>query len=130
MKKRKPVGSWLDQLMAEDGALAEAEAIALKRVMAWQVERGMGEKMARAMRTSRDALDRLLDPQNESVTLRTMARAARVLGKRWRLELREYTSRRRDHIQRIAHKHRARILAAFDQRSKAAAYVRRGARLS
>jgi hypothetical protein len=43
--------------------------------------------MARAMRTSRAALDRLLDPKNESVTLRTMARAASALGKRLRLEL-------------------------------------------
>jgi hypothetical protein len=43
--------------------------------------------MARAMRTSRAALDRLLDPENESVTLRTIARAAKVLGKRLRLEL-------------------------------------------
>ncbi len=93
MKKRKHLGSSLDELLAEDGTLAEAEAAALKRVIAWQVERGMGEKrisksdMARAMRTSRAALDRLLDPKNESVTLRTMARAASVLGKRLRLEL-------------------------------------------
>src|SRR5208282_2903085 len=93
MKPRKHVGSSLDELLAEDGTLAEAEAAALKRVIAWQVERGMGEKrmsksdMARAMRTSRAALDRLLDPKNESVTLRTMARAAKVLGMRLRLEL-------------------------------------------
>ncbi len=93
LKKRKHLGSSLDELLAEDGTLAEAEAAALKRVIAWQVERGMGEKrisksdMARAMRTSRAALDRLLDPKNESVTLRTMARAASVLGKRLRLEL-------------------------------------------
>ena len=93
MKRRKHAGSSLDQLLAEDGTLAEAEAAALKRVIAWQVERGMGEKkisksdMARAMRTSRAALDRLLDPENESVTLRTLARAARVLGKRLKMEL-------------------------------------------
>jgi DNA-binding Xre family transcriptional regulator len=93
LKKRKHVGSSIDQLLAEDGTLAEAEAAALKRVIAWQVERGMGERrmsksdMARAMRTSRAALDRLLDPKNESVTLRTMARAASALGKRLRLEL-------------------------------------------
>ncbi|MGA7869405.1 MAG: helix-turn-helix transcriptional regulator [Candidatus Binatus sp.] len=93
MKPRKHVGSSLDELLAEDGTLAEAEVAALKRLIAWQVERGMGEKrmsksnMARAMRTSRAALDRLLDPKNESVTLRTMARAAKVLGKRLRLEL-------------------------------------------
>lgn len=93
MKKRKHLGSSLDELLAEDGTLAQAEAAALKRVIAWQVERAMGEKrmsesdMARAMRTSRAALDRLLDPKNESVTLRTMARAATVLGKRLRLDL-------------------------------------------
>lgn len=93
MKKRKHVGSALDDLLAEDGSLIEAEAAALKRVLAWQVEAGMDKKriskseMARAMHTSRAALDRLLDPKNESVTLRTMARAAKVLGRRLRLEL-------------------------------------------
>lgn len=93
MKHRKHIGSSLDELLTEDGTLAEAEAVALKRVIAWQVERGMSEKrisksdMARAMRTSRAALDRLLDPSNQSVTLRTMARAAKVLGKRLRMEL-------------------------------------------
>jgi len=93
MKRRKHVGSSLGDFLAEEGTLAEAEAAALKRVIAWQVEREMGERrlsksdMARAMRTSRAALDRLLDPKNESVTLRTMARAAKVLGKRLRLEL-------------------------------------------
>lgn len=93
MKRRKHIGSSLDDLLAEDGTLAEAEAAALKRVIAWQVERGMDEKrmsksdMARAMHTSRAALDRLLDPRNDSVTLRTLVRAAKVLGKRLRLAL-------------------------------------------
>jgi antitoxin HicB len=92
MRRHKHIGSSLDDLLVEDGTLADTEAAALKRVIAWQVERGMNEKqisksdMARAMRTSRAALDRLLDPRNESVTLRTMTRAARVLGKRLRLE--------------------------------------------
>jgi antitoxin HicB len=93
MRKRKHIGSSLDQLLAKDRTLAEAEAATLKRVIAWQVGRAMRERrvtksaMARAMRTSRAAVDRLLDPENESVTLRTMARAAGVLGKRLRLEL-------------------------------------------
>ena len=93
MKRHKRIGSSLDEMLAEDGTLAEVEAAALKRVIAWQVSRGMDDRgmskseMARAMRTSRAALDRLLDPANESVTLRTMARAAKVLGKRLRLEL-------------------------------------------
>ncbi len=93
MRRHRHIGSSLDDLLVEDGTLADTEAAALKRVIAWQVERGMNEKqisksdMARAMRTSRAALDRLLDPRNESVTLRTMTRAAQVLGKRLRLEL-------------------------------------------
>lgn len=93
MKRRKHIGSSLDEWLTEEGILEEVDAAALKAVIAWQVERGMGEKrlsksdMARAMRTSRAALDRLLDPKNESVTLRTMARAAKVLGRRLRLEL-------------------------------------------
>ncbi len=93
MKRNRHIGSSLDDLLVEDGTLAQAEATALKRVLAWQIQRGMGRKrlsksdMARAMCTSRAALDRLLDPENESVTLRTVAKAAKVLGKRLRLEL-------------------------------------------
>lgn len=93
MKKRRHIGSSLDDFLLEEGTLAAAEATALKRVIAWQFSREMTRKrinkaaMARAMRTSRAALDRLLDPENESVTLRTIARAAKVLGKRLRLEL-------------------------------------------
>ena len=93
MRRHRHIGSSFDDLLVEDGTLADTEAAALKRVIAWQVERGMNEKqisksdMARAMRTSRAALDRLLDPRNESMTLRTMTRAAKVLGKRLRLEL-------------------------------------------
>jgi len=68
-------------------------ATALKRVLAWQVKHAMAEKhlsksaMAEAMQSSRSALDRLLDPDNEAVTLRTLTKAAKVLGKRLRLEL-------------------------------------------
>jgi len=93
VRQQKHIGSSLDDLLADDGMVAEAETAALKRVIAWQIEIGMTEKrisksdMARAMRTSRAALDRLLDPSSESVTLRTMARAAKVLGKRLRMEL-------------------------------------------
>jgi len=81
VKRREHVGSSFDEWLEEEGIQAEVDGAALKAVIAWQVERGMGEKklsksdMARAMRTSRAALDRLLDPKNESVTLRTMAHA-------------------------------------------------------
>jgi antitoxin HicB len=65
-----------------------SNAIAIKRVLAWQLEQVMCEQqktkraMARQLHTSRSQLDRLLDPQNVSVTLDTVARAARALGKR------------------------------------------------
>ena len=73
--------------------LVEAEAIAVKRVLAWQIDRAMTEKrlgkaeMARRMNTSRAALDRLLDPDNPAATLRTMHKAAAALGKRIKVEL-------------------------------------------
>lgn len=87
------LGSTLDELLEEDGLLAEATAVAIKRVLAWQVsqameQEGMSKKeMARRMKTSRSSLNRLLDPHNASVTLGTIDRAASVLGKRLRLEL-------------------------------------------
>lgn len=87
------VGSSLDDLLAEDRTLGEASAVALKRVIAYEIRRTMEERriskttMARRMQTSRAALNRLLDPNNTSVTLVTMDRAAAVLGKKLRLEL-------------------------------------------
>lgn len=93
-KARNPhIGSPLDDFLQENGTLAEAHAVAIKRTLAWQVEQTMTEEklskteMARRMRTSRAALNRLLDPDNPSVTLLTMDRAASVLGKRLRVEL-------------------------------------------
>lgn len=65
-----------------------AEAVAIKRVLAWQLEQAMQKQqktkraMAKQLRTSRSQLDRLLDPQNVSVTLETITRAARAVGKR------------------------------------------------
>ena len=91
---KKHVGSTLDDLLAEDGTLAEVEAVACKRVLAWELSREMQRQdvskseMARRMKTSRPALDRLLDPLNDSVTLRTLDKAARVVGKHLHLELR------------------------------------------
>ncbi|MBV8361673.1 MAG: XRE family transcriptional regulator [Deltaproteobacteria bacterium] len=72
--------------------LAEVYATALKRVLAWQVRQGMAERhlsksaMARAMRTSRTVSHRLLDPNNEAITLRILTKAAKVLGKQFRVE--------------------------------------------
>ncbi|MEE8189184.1 MAG: helix-turn-helix transcriptional regulator [Kiloniellales bacterium] len=87
------VGSDFDAFLAEEGTLAQTTAIALKRVLAWKITQEMKDKniskveMARRMRTSRSALDRLLDPANTSVTLHTMDRAATALGGQLRLEL-------------------------------------------
>lgn len=81
------LGSPLDELLEEDESLADAHAIAVKRVLAWQVDRTMSDlrisksEMARRMGTSRSSLTRLLDPENPSVTLLTLDRAATVLGK-------------------------------------------------
>jgi antitoxin HicB len=92
MMKREHLGSDFDDFLEEEGLLAEAEAVAVKRVVAYQIAELMEETqltktaMARRMETSRAALDRLLDPTNESVTLHTLERAALVLGKRLRIE--------------------------------------------
>jgi antitoxin HicB len=87
-KKTIHTGSTFDSLLAEEGIQQEVEAVAIKRVLAWQLERAMQDQrktkqaMAKQLRTSRSQLDRLLDPQNVSVTLDTITRAARALGKR------------------------------------------------
>ncbi|MEN8237270.1 MAG: helix-turn-helix transcriptional regulator [Pseudomonadota bacterium] len=87
------LGSSLDEVLARDGTLAETEALATKQVLAWQLEALMNKKritkaeMAKRMNTSRSSLDRLLDPDNPSVTLGTMDRAAAVFGKHLHVEL-------------------------------------------
>jgi antitoxin HicB len=87
------IGSDFDDFLAEEGLLEEAETVAVKRVLAFQIREMMESQnlskaeMARRMQTSRAALERLLDPENRSVTLNTMDKAARSLGKRLRLTL-------------------------------------------
>jgi predicted XRE-type DNA-binding protein len=87
------IGSSLDDLLEEDGVLEEVDAIAIKRVLVWQVQELMQEKgltktaMAQEMNTSRASLDRFLDSENTSVTLNTMVNAAKAVGKRLRIEL-------------------------------------------
>lgn len=87
------LGSDFDDFLAEEGLLEEAEAIAVKRVLAYQIKQLMQEQnlskteMARRMKTSRAALERLLDPENRSVTLATLDKAAQSLGKRLRLTI-------------------------------------------
>lgn len=87
------IGSNFDDFLAEEGLLEDTEAVAVKRVLAFQIKALMESQnlskteMAHRMQTSRAALERLLDPENRSVTLQTMDKAARSLGKRLRLTL-------------------------------------------
>lgn len=89
----KHLGSNFDDFLAEEDLLDSAKAVATKRVLAFQIAQAMAElnlskaAMAREMKTSRSALDRLLDPDAPSVTLLTIERAAKVLGKTLRIEM-------------------------------------------
>jgi hypothetical protein len=91
--KDEHLGSSLDEFLEEEGLLAEAEATAVKRVLAFQLARLMAEQqvskseMARRMNTSRTAVARLLDPESESATLTTLEKAASALGRRLHVEL-------------------------------------------
>ncbi|HPO11826.1 MAG TPA: XRE family transcriptional regulator [Candidatus Hydrogenedentes bacterium] len=95
MKKQNKgnIGSLFDDFLAEEGILEECEERAIKELLAMQIDQAMRAEglskaqMARRMRTSRPALDRLLDATNTSVTLHTLQRAAAAVGKRLRLEL-------------------------------------------
>ena len=90
---KKNIGSSFDGWLREEGIQEEVTAGAIKRVLARQVQAAMAEgglskaEMARRMRTSRSQLDRLLDPENESVTLSTLQKAAAAIGREVRLEL-------------------------------------------
>lgn len=92
-KRVSHIGSDFDAFLAEEGLLADVETIALKRVVACRIEQLMTganltrTEMAARMGTSRAALNRLLDPTNESLTLATLQRAAAVLGKRVRIDI-------------------------------------------
>jgi antitoxin HicB len=93
MTRKKHHGSSLESLLAEDGLLEEAQFAASKKVIAAQIADAMKKKgltksaMAAEMETTRAQLDRLLDPDNDSVTLATLKRAAKALGRTLRLEL-------------------------------------------
>ena len=91
--KNKHTGSDFDDFLEEEGILAESEAFAVKRVIAFQIQEMMKNKhlskteLAKRMDTSRSALDRLLDPTNVSITLQTLEKAALALGKRLKIKL-------------------------------------------
>ena len=93
-KKNPRTGSTLESLLREDGVYEDAKNRAIKSVIAYKLEEAMKAqnlskaRMAKRMETSRSQLDRLLDPDNESVTLETLKRAASAVGMRLELELR------------------------------------------
>jgi antitoxin HicB len=91
--KNKHIGDNFDDFLREEGLLEEVEANAIKRMVAFQITQEMKRRkltkteMTHRMKTSRAALERLLDPTNPSVTLSTLERAASALGKKLRVEL-------------------------------------------
>jgi antitoxin HicB len=91
--KNPHIGSTLEEFLAEDGLLAEAQAAVAKRRVARQLaelmkkEKLTKDALAKRMKTSRAALDRLLDPANPSVTLATLGKAACALKRTLRVEL-------------------------------------------
>ena len=93
MIKEKNIGSTLESFLKEEGNHEETQAVAIKRVISWQLQETMKKQhiskseMARRMNTSRAHLDRLLDPENDKVQLDTLYKAASAVGKQLRLEL-------------------------------------------
>lgn len=93
-KKKNPhIGSTFDSWLDEQGIREEATAAAVKEVIAAQLSEEMKKKsitksrMAEMMNTSRAQIDRLLDPKNTGATLETLMRAAKIVGRKLRLEL-------------------------------------------
>jgi antitoxin HicB len=93
MKKKGRIGSSFDEFLKQEGIYEEVTARAIKRVIARQLDALMQQQrlskseLAKRMRTSRAQLDRVLDPDNESVTLGTLTRAARAVGRQLHMEL-------------------------------------------
>ena len=83
----------LDDFLTEEGVREELQSVAIKEVLAWQIEQAMKDqgisrkKLAERMGTSRSQIGRLLDPKDGNVTLRTLQRAAELIGRKVRLEL-------------------------------------------
>ena len=89
------IGSNFDDFLQEEGILEEVNAVAVKRVLTWQIAQAMKEQnltktaLAEKMHTSRASLNRLLDEEDTSLTLTTLTSAANALGKQIKIELQE-----------------------------------------
>ncbi len=90
---QRNIGTNFDTFLEDEGLLEETTVTAVKRVIAYQLAEKMAEdkltkaEMARRMDTSRSSLDRLLDPDNSSVTLQTLQSAVQALGGRLKIEI-------------------------------------------
>lgn len=97
--KRKHLGSKFEDLLAKDGVLEACRASAIKFKIARELEKAMNDRnmskaeIAKRLKTSRTGVDRLLDPENTSITLNTMAKVASLLGKRIEFALRKATAK-------------------------------------
>jgi antitoxin HicB len=93
LKKNPHIGSDFEDFLREEGRLEVSTALAVKRVLAWELQKAMEHsqvskaELARRMRTSRAVVHRLLDAEDSSVTLATITRAAVALHKNVRLRL-------------------------------------------
>ena len=91
--KKGRIGSSFEDYLKEEGAYEETTAVAIKRVLAWQLTEAMEaqgmskNQMAKRMNTSRSQLDRILDPDEPRILLDTIFKAARALGREVRLDL-------------------------------------------
>ncbi len=89
---KKHMGSSIDDFLKQEGIFEEAQAQAVKEVVAWQLAEEMKKKriskarMATLLKTSRTQVDRLLDPKND-ITLSSLQRAAAIVGRRVTIEL-------------------------------------------
>jgi antitoxin HicB len=86
------MGSSIDDFLKEEGIFEEAQAQAIKEVVAWQLTEAMKKKkisknkMAMLLKTSRTQVDRILDPKND-ITLGSLQRAAAIVGRRITIKL-------------------------------------------
>lgn len=91
-KKRNHLGSSIDDFMKEESIFEDAQAQAIKEVVAWQLDKAMKKRkisknrMARLLRTSRTQVDRLLNPKRD-ITLSSLQRAAAIVGRRVMIDL-------------------------------------------
>jgi DNA-binding Xre family transcriptional regulator len=86
--KHKNIGASFDSFLEDEGILEQAEEVATKRVVAFQIQAEMKKRnlskteLAQEMNTSRSSINRLLDPEDEAITFKTLKKAANVLGKK------------------------------------------------